>query len=135
MSTTTVIDNDYLTLFYHADKKIVHHIYKPPIGGKYLKEGLNVGTELLREHGATKWLSDNRAFAATTDEETQWINTNWLPRAVDAGWKYWALVVPHGMKARMNMSEFTEAFYKEGVRVMVFTDPDEAMSWLERVDA
>ncbi|NLX09156.1 MAG: hypothetical protein GXY36_05835 [Chloroflexi bacterium] len=135
MSTITVLDNAHLTLMYHPDKKIVHHIYKPPIGGKYLKEGLNVGLDLLREHGACKWLSDNRAIDGHTEEETHWINTDWLPRVIEVGWKCWALVVPHSIKARMNMSEFVQAFYDMGVRVMVFTDPDEAMEWLDRIDA
>ncbi len=134
MNTITLLDNAHLTLFFHADKKIVHHIYKPLIGGEYLKEGLNLGIELLQEYGATKWLSDNRAIEGHTDEETHWINSDWLPRAIAAGWKYWALVVPHSLKARINMFEFTQAFYDMGIRALVFTDVDEAMIWLEDVD-
>lgn len=79
-----------------------------------------------------KWLSDNRDIAAHSEADTQWINTDWLPRAVAAGWKYWALVVPHDMLARMNMSEFTESFFNMGVRCQVFTDVNEAQAWLER---
>lgn len=134
MARITILENDYVSLYFHTDKKIVHHIYKPPIGGEHLKHALNTGVKLLKEYNAVKWLSDNRAIDATTEEETHWINTTWLPNAMDAGWQYWALVVPGTIKARMNMNEFVTAFYEEGVRVMVFTDPDEAMYWLENVD-
>jgi hypothetical protein len=134
MSGMTVLDNDAVTLYYHHDKKMVHHIYKPSIGGERLKDALNTGVDLLRKYGATKWLSDNRAIEAHTQEETEWINSNWLPQAIDAGWKYWALVVPESILARMNMSEFVNSFYDMGVRIMVFNQPEEAMHWLENVD-
>jgi hypothetical protein len=92
---------------------------------------LDRGVELLKEHGATKWLSDNRAMEPHNKADGEWVNTNWLPRAIAAGWKFWALVVPDSTMARMNMSQFVEEFYNHGVRVMVFIDIDEAMHWLE----
>ena len=131
MPTITVLDNDHLTLYFHEEKMMVHHTYKPPIGGEYLKEGLNVGVDFLRQYGAKKWLSDNRAIEGHTEQETEWINTDWLPRAIAAGWEFWALVVPHDIAARMNMAEFVNSFYEMGVRVQVFVDLDEAMTWLE----
>jgi len=133
MSRITVIDNQYVTLYYHTDLKIVHHIYHPGVGGDYLKEELNRGVELLREHGACKWLSNNSAIEGVTDEETAWINTHWLPEAIAAGWKYWALVVPESVMGRMNMVTFVDEFSNMGVKVRVFTDPEAAMDWLIKV--
>jgi cytosine/adenosine deaminase-related metal-dependent hydrolase len=134
MSTTVIYDNQYLNMVYHTDKKIVHHHYYKKLNSEYLRAGLNRGNELLQEHGATKWLSDNREVNAHSPEDTEWINTDWLPRAVAAGWKYWALVVPYDTIARMNMKKFVEAFYEMGVRVMVFEHVGDAMDWLETVD-
>jgi len=130
----TIIDNKKVSLYYHADTKIVHHVYHRGIGGRELKEALNAGVDLLKQHRATKWLSDNRAIDAHTEEETTWVNTVWLPNAIEAGWKFWSLVVPEDFKARINMVEFVNEFYERGVRVMVFTDPDEGMAWLEQVN-
>ncbi|NDJ52571.1 MAG: hypothetical protein GYB68_05710, partial [Chloroflexi bacterium] len=131
----TIIDSEAVTLYYHHDKGIVHHVYHPTIGGEALMNALNTGVALLETHGANKWLSDNRAIDAHTEEETEWANTVWLPNAIAAGWKYWALVVPSSVKGRLNMNEFVRSFDEQGVRVMVFVDPEEAMDWLERVDA
>lgn len=137
MSRRTIIENDHLTLYYHEDTKIVHHIYRASLRGETetLQEQLTVGLDLLQKNGGTKWLSDNRPFSSHTDEETEWINTEWLPRAITAGWKYWALVVPHSFASRVHMSTFTQSFYDMGLRVMVFTDLDEAMQWLINIDA
>lgn len=130
MQPDPVLENEHITMFYYPDTKIVHHIYQPTIGGDALKEGLNFGVDLLKQHNAEKWLSDNRKSDAHTDEETEWINTVWLPNAIKAGWKYWALVVPDSFLARVNQIEFVEAFFEMGVWVQVFVDPDEAMEWL-----
>ncbi len=134
MAPITVLDSPHLSLYYHADKKIVHHRFHRLLDSKHLREGLNRGVALLREHGANKWLSDNREINAHSPEDTEWINTHWLPSAIAQGWKYWALVVPDDFMARLNMSEFVDSFYAQGVRVMVFVDPDEAMRWLEKAD-
>lgn len=131
---SVLIDNDYVTLYYHEDKQMVHHIYKRGIHGDYLKEALTLGTDKLIEHGAHKWLSDNSAIEGVTDEESAWIDNTWLPRTIEAGWKYWALVVPANVAGQMNMMQFINSFSDRGVVVRIFTDADEAMKWLEKVD-
>src|SRR5688572_20233194 len=122
MTTITVIDDKYAKLMYHSDKGIVHHCFHKPLDGEHLRTVLNTGVELLQKHGAAKWLSDNRAIDPHSEEDGQWVNDNWLPRAIAAGWKYWALVVPDEIAARMNMVEFVNSFYDMGVRIMVFTN-------------
>jgi hypothetical protein len=131
MTTLTVAKDATAILFYHPKSKIVHHQLGHDLTSKDFRDVLDRGVELLKEHGATKWLSDNRAMEPHNKEDGDWVNTNWLPRAKAAGWKFWALVVPDSTMARMNMSEFVELFYNQGVRVMVFIDIDEAMHWLE----
>ncbi len=134
MTQVTLLDNDYITLYYHEDKQLVHHVYKNGIYGEFLYEGLNVGTEKLIETGAYKWLSDNRAIDGVTDDESAWINEDWLPRTIAAGWKYWALVVPETAMAQMNMVQFIESFSQQGVTVRVFPDDAQAMEWITSVD-
>lgn len=134
MSTDVIYDNQHLNMVYHTDSKIVHHHYNKALNSEFLRAGLDRGNELLQQHGATKWLSDNREVNAHSAEDTKWINENWLPRAIAAGWKYWALVVPYDSIAQMNMAEFVEAFYNMGVTVQVFTEVDEAMAWLKMID-
>lgn len=132
MPVIKIFDNEYISMSYHTDTKIIQHHYYPKLNSAFLRAGLDRGVELMQEYGATKWLSDNRETNAHSPEDTEWINNDWLPRAIAAGWKHWALVVPEAVAAQMNMTEFVEAFYNQGVWVMVFTNPKEAMSWLER---
>lgn len=93
---------------------------------------MNSGAELLEKHKAAKWLSDDRENSALSPEDTQWSMENWFPRAKAAGWKFWALVVPPDIMARMNLKEFVDSYYEQGLRIMVFSEPQEAQAWLER---
>jgi hypothetical protein len=138
MATTTtpikVIDQDWATLLYYEDTGIIHHKVFNKITGPQWRELLTRGTDLMEEKGCIKWLSDNRDIDGLSEEDTEWINTVWVSRTVDAGWKYWALVVPNNTMGRVSMTEFVNSFYDVGVRVMVFSNVEEAMEWLERVD-
>ena len=133
MSAITILNNDYATLMYYPDKKIVHHVFHKPISGPEFRSVLNKGADLLQEHGAAKWLSDDRNNSALSSEDTEWSKTVWFPRAAAAGWKFWALVVPPDLMARMNLKEFVDTYYEQGLRTMVFVDPQEALEWLETV--
>ncbi len=135
MSDITVLKNEFATLTYHPDARIVHHTFHQPISGAEFRSVLNTGAETLQKYGAAKWLSDDRKNMALPEDDTQWSMTDWFPRAVRAGWKYWALVVPPDFLARLNLAEFVESYFEQGLRIMVFTEPDEALEWLRNVDA
>jgi hypothetical protein len=135
MTDVTICNNDYATLIYHADEKIIHHTFHQPIGGEEFRKILNMGADALREHGASKWLSDDRNNSALSPEDTEWSINNWFPRAVQSGWKYWALVVPPDVLAQLNLKEFVDLYFEKGLRIMVFTVPEKAMEWLIAVDA
>src|SRR5271166_4845497 len=118
MSAITVLSNDYFDLLYHEESKIIHHIFKPPMGSDQIQEVLSAGTDLLEKNRATKWLSDNRQLAvAFSDEAAQWVNEVWLPRTVRAGWKYWAMVVPEAIIGRADHVKYVESFYDTGIWV------------------
>ena len=135
MTTITVIDTPYASLYYHTNTGIVHHKFHKALDSKHFRQVLDGGIELLQTHGATKWLSDNRDMDPHNEEDGQWTNESWLPRAIAAGWKYWALVVPDDVAARINMAEFVNSFYERGLRIMVFTDIESAEKWLIEVNA
>lgn len=132
MSTITIIDNEFTELVYHADKGIVHHTYRKPISGEPFRTLLNTGVELLQKHGATKWLSDNRKHVGLPEEDVKWSQEDWFPRAQKAGWKYWALVAPPDPNGAMVLKRSVDVYWEKGLRIMVFSDLESAMLWLER---
>lgn len=131
MAPITIVDNEYATLLYHPDKKIVHHQFKQWVPGKVFREILTKGVETLEKNGGAKWLSDDRGNAAIPPEDAEWATTVWSPRVVKAGWKFWAIVMPEKVLGQMNMRQFISLNAELGVTVRLFSDPIEAMAWLE----
>ncbi len=129
-SAELVLDVPEVVMWWVPGGRYVHHQYLATIGGPVLREQLLLGVELLRRHRATKWLSDNRLTGPHPDADVEWINREWLPKAVAAGWTSWALVSPAMFDGKQNMRHFISAFSRFGVMVQVFAELDEARRWL-----
>lgn len=131
MSRITVIDNPFVTMWYHSDTKIVHHQIHKFIHGKELREMLTTGTSLLAQHGASKWLSDDRESTVLSQEDFEWGRANWLGRSIAVGWKHWALVRPLKALGKMGMEQGAKDFGSFGLNVRFFDLPEPAMAWLK----
>lgn len=128
----TVVQNPSVTLWYHPDKKIVHHQIHKFVTGAEFREFLLAGTELLRKHLARKWLSDDRANMVLGKADLEWSETEWAPQAARAGWRYWAIVKPEKVLATVAMERLVTKYAVLGITASFFTDPRDAMTWLEK---
>ncbi len=133
MAKLTIIDNQDVTLYYHEETQIVHHEPHPFIKGDTFREALLCGLDLIKNNGAKKWLSDDRQNGALTPADTDWAITVWSPQVIQAGWKYWAIVLPEMVVGQLNMKRFAKDYAQKGVTVELFTYPDAALKWLEEV--
>jgi hypothetical protein len=131
MPKLTILATKELTLWYHEETKIVHHELHRYPGASTLEAALESGLAVLRQHGAHKWLSDDRSGGALPKAHHEWAETNWGPRAAKAGWKYWALIPPTEVLGQMNMVRIKEIYASLGVRASLFTTPDDALEWLK----
>lgn len=130
MAIQTIIDNQWATLQYDGDYQYIHHTFHQPMSGEPLHQMLNAGLDVMKKDFGTKWLSDDRKNAQLSPEDVEYALTDWGPRAAQAGWKYWALVVPESLGGRASMTEVIQAFHKLGVHMAIFTDLTEARNWL-----
>lgn len=94
MSATELFKTEAMTVWFHPEDKIIHHKFHKFIHGTPFRSGLTRASEALRDRGATKWLSDDRANSALSQEDTEWAMNTWLPQAVANGFKHWAVVLP-----------------------------------------
>lgn len=127
----TILDNESATLLFYPLPKIVHHEIHRFVYGKQFREILEKGLEVFAAEGAQKWLSDDRKNGPLSPADGDWAENNWGPRVMAAGWKFWAIVLPEKILGEMNMRVWIELYLKKGVTVQVFSDPDEALRWLE----
>lgn len=127
----TIIDSPVVTLWYHPDKKIVHHQIHKFVAGKDFREFLMAGYEVLRKNMARKWLSDDRSNMVLGKADMDWSQSEWAPQVAKAGWKYWAIVRPEKVLATVAMERLAAKYAALGVTAKFFTDPRDAMTWLE----
>src|SRR5689334_16804117 len=106
MSQTTIVETDYATLWYHPEKKIIHHKFHKFIHGPEFRAVLDKGVDIMKQNGAAKWLSDDRNNSTLTQEDGAWAQTDWSVRVIDAGWKFWAIVMPEKVIGQINMKRF-----------------------------
>ncbi len=131
MPTTTVLDDEYVSLWYHSEMGIVHHkIHKYLVPGVFQKL-LTAGAELLEKHGAQKFLSDDRTATVVAPEDIEWADENWYPRVIKAGLKHWAMVLPSTAVGTLQLNKIIRDRRKQGLDVETFEDVDTAMAWLE----
>lgn len=119
---------------YLEDKKIIVLIQQGKNVGESLRKSLDIGLEVLIKYKATKWLSDNRnMISIRSQEDYEWINNNWTPRALKAGWKKWALIQPKSALTAMAEKQFVDFFASNGIEVKIFETPEDGYKWLESV--
>jgi hypothetical protein len=131
MPAIKVIDDPNISMWYYPESGIVHHQTHRFFHGKEWREALNKGAEIFEKYGARKWLSDERERAALTQEDREWSDTDWAPRMVKSGWKYWAIVQPANVIAQLSMQKVMDKRTAMGVTAKLFSSIDEAKKWLE----
>lgn len=128
----TVVDNGFATVWVYPDKKTVHHKWHKFIYGEAFRDALTKGADAFEKHKCSKWLSDDRENSASLKEDIEWGQVNWEPRIIKAGWKHWALVLPEKVVGQMSMKRLLDRCNQLGLNAKVFSDPQEAMEWLEQ---
>ena len=135
MEKTIVFQSETATMVFYPVVNIVHNTFRGKPTGQDFREALDAGVKVMKEHGATKWLSDDRENEVVfSPEDHEWADNDWFPRMKKNGWKTWAMVVPEFVKARLNVKEIIDKNYDRGIRIAVFTDVNEALQWLIKVD-
>lgn len=130
MATMKIIDNENMSLWFHEDKKIVHHKIKKVLTTELFKELLSTGADYLEKYKAKKWLSDDRDNVVIFPEANEWGDKVWAPRVIKSGFAYWAVVAPDKAVGKLQMKRFINEYRERGVTVELFEDVDEAIAWL-----
>ena len=131
MDRITIVDNEFCTSWCYPTMKLMRHQFHKYCYGEDFRNIMIKSTEAYEEHKCIKWLSDDRDFGPIHPDDEEWGKAHWLPRILKAGWKYYAMVLPVGVIGQMKMTQMVDYFAEQGVEAKIFSNPDEAMAWLE----
>jgi hypothetical protein len=131
MSPITLLDNRYVTLWFHPESRIVHHVMHRFVPIAAMRQLLQTGAEAMAAHRGCKWLSDDRKGPVVDAPRIAWARENWMPRLIETGFRYWAVVPSEAALGRWGMERAIEEYRAVGVEVCSFTTPEAAIQWLQ----
>jgi hypothetical protein len=125
-----VLENDHITLWYYPELGIVHHQMVATPTSDEFRELLVRGAETLERHRAIKWMSDDRGNTLLRPDDEAWADSEWLPRVLRAGFKFWAIVLPAGAIGKLNMRRLASQHASHGIVSRIESMPRPAFEWL-----
>lgn len=123
-------DEPWLTVHWEEPLQAVWMQWKRYVEGNDYRAGLDAGVSLIREKNASRWLADLRHLGPVRQEDQQWTNTDWFPRAVAAGVRYMALVAPRAAVSRLSVRQIMSRVNDVNLITAHFDELEPARAWL-----
>jgi hypothetical protein len=122
----------FVTIGWDEDTGCVVSELKGYAAGQEYRNAVEKGLELLIQKKSDKWLGDMRKGTVMSQEDAQWAQQDWRPRAAEAGLKWTALVLSESALQQMQLDRMHRV-EKSLIETAYFTDVDEAKAWLQSV--
>jgi hypothetical protein len=93
---------------------------------------LDAEIQALKKHHGSRVLADCRRQRVLNPADQDRANREWVPRALAAGLKQFAVVVPTSVLAEVNLKHSLDKVPATALDVAYFATPEEARTWLGR---
>ena len=130
-------ENEFVTLYWNPRLRAVGTWFRPaPLGEGWrgtetIKLALEKGLDLIREHKATRWIADTRDMPVMPPEAQAWCTEDWWPRALEAGFRWLAILLPNSIIAKLAIDEAIAASVEhQESESRYFGSADAAKAWL-----
>ena len=94
------------------------------------REGTEFMLKLLKEHNVHKVLADIKDMTLISGEDQNYVQYNFLPRAIEGGFRAIAIVRPTSYFNAVAIETISYRVKKTVVQMRVFDDVDQARAWL-----
>ncbi|RZJ31144.1 MAG: hypothetical protein EOO48_02995 [Flavobacterium sp.] len=94
------------------------------------KEGTELMLDTLVRHATFKVLADIKNMTIIGMEDQQWLNTHFLPRAIELGFKVLAIVKPDHYFNKVAIENISYKVDKNKLAIHFFDNVEHAREWL-----
>ena len=98
--------------------------------GDRFKEGANALLEAFERSDSSKVINDTSGIQAHNEEDKAWLQEEWVPKIIDAGMEYNAIVHQESVISEMDIEEFSEGVEDLPYEVHVTSSLDDAREWM-----
>ena len=124
-------EKDHLTAQYNEELDAVVMNWDNFAQGEEFRDGLDAGLELIKKENAENWLADLREMGTVADDDQEWSNNNWFPRAMETSLSQMAIVQPESVIANMSVENIMQEVGDGELTTHYFDSRPEATEWLQ----
>ena len=124
------LDERWLTIHWDESLQAVWMEWKSYCEGADFRSALDAGLTLIRQKRTSRWLADLRLLGPVRQDDQQWANNDWFPRAVAGGVRFMALVSPRAAVARLSVKQIMSKVDEVNLITAHFDDIEAARAWL-----
>jgi hypothetical protein len=118
------------TIGYDSDVPCVIMTWKGYATSREFRDANERILGVIAERKATKLLGDIREFVLSGADDQNWLTSDWIPRAVQAGIRNVALITPVFYFNRVAVENVGQRLDKEALILQHFDNRDAAREWL-----
>ncbi|MBT1689270.1 SpoIIAA family protein [Dawidia soli] len=120
-------------IYYDAAQGYVRMDWNGYATSAQFREGTEYMLKLLVEHGAHKVLADIKTMTLIGQEDQNYVKFNFLPRAIERGFRAIALVRPSNYFNALAVEAISYRVQQTSVQIRLFDSLEEAQTWLQQV--
>lgn len=124
------IQEKFITTYYLPEKDIIVEEwdgFAPSAGFREVSDGL---IEIIKKRECGKVINNFKKGKVITQEDQNWINEDWFPRAVKAGLTKFAFLLADDVFNKMSVERIMEKTNFPTLQFRYFGSYDEAEKWL-----
>lgn len=122
------------SIFYDSECRCVSMDWDGYATSAEFREGTEFMLKLLKENNAHKVLADIKDMTLIGMEDQNYVQYNFLPRAINAGFRAIAIVRPVSYFNAVAIETISYRVKQTVVQMRVFDDIHEAKQWLNSLD-
>jgi hypothetical protein len=128
------LDTPYILVRWDGDGPWVYVKWKGWADGPEYRAAQEVVIVALRENHASRNLIDSKESRVVSDEDQEWLIKDWMPRAVAAGRRWTAIVLPTSPLGRTIAENIDKHPRSKLTEVAHFETLEDAAAWLATVN-
>lgn len=122
---------EQVSIEWDEENKIIVSMHKGFVSGEDYRIASNKLLELAILKKAKKYIADGSQAKLISVADQQWIIEDWLPRAIEAGLRYNANILPRSILAQMALNAMGRNAGENPIEAHYFSNREDALAWLK----
>ena len=126
------MENDIYRVYFDEDNGFVIMHWNGYATSQQFRDGTELMLDTLTRHNSSKVLADIREMVLIGQDDQHWLENNFLPRAMMAGFKKIAIVRPTSYFNKVAVENLSYKIDKEKLTIYFCDNTHDAIQWLNK---